>query len=208
MAQGIEQERSKFWDDYQQNGKRGNYNLAFAGEGWTSKNFEPKYEISPTSAYMMFRESTIEYNHSFLTMDFSKCTDMAYTFSMSKITGLNIISFESCTPLNNTFRSAANLTSVELILKEDGSNTFSNTFYGCSKLTSLYITGGKIGKNGFSVADSPNLSKGSLESILNALADKSADTSTTWKVTLGATNLAKLTDEQKAIATEKGWILE
>ncbi|MBO5955586.1 MAG: hypothetical protein J6Q10_02165, partial [Clostridia bacterium] len=67
---------------------------------------------------------------------------------------------------------------------------------------------GKIGKNGFSVSDSKKLSYDSLMSIINALKDYSTDTSgTTYTVTLGTTNLAKLTNEEKAIATQKGWSL-
>ena len=46
----------------------------------------------------------------------------------------------------------------------------------------------------------------SLLSILNALKDYSSSTSS-WVCTLGTTNLEKLTEEQKAIATEKGWTL-
>jgi hypothetical protein len=45
-------------------------------------------------------------------------------------------------------------------------------------------------------------------SIINTLNDYSTYTGTTvFKVTLGSTNLAKLTDAEKAIATEKGWTL-
>lgn len=52
------------------------------------------------------------------------------------------------------------------------------------------------------------LSLESLLSILHGLKDYREDTSgTTYTLTLGTTNLAKLTDEQKAIATEKGWNL-
>ena len=54
-----------------------------------------------------------------------------------------------------------------------------------------------------------NLDHESLLSVVNCLKDYSADTSgTVWKVTLGATNLAKLTADEKAIATGKGWTLE
>lgn len=59
--------------------------------------------------------------------------------------------------------------------------------------------------------DCPNLSVESLLNILNGLFDfVSADitpSSSQGKIALGTTNLAKLTDEQKAIATNKGWTL-
>lgn len=52
------------------------------------------------------------------------------------------------------------------------------------------------------------LTHDSLMSIINALYDWAAEGSTsTYKLTLGSTNLAKLTDAEKAIATEKGWTL-
>lgn len=50
----------------------------------------------------------------------------------------------------------------------------------------------------------PKLTVDSLLSLLNALADGVTDK--TCKI--GTTNLAKLTEEQKAIATDKGWTLE
>ena len=45
----------------------------------------------------------------------------------------------------------------------------------------------------------------SLVSVLNAL--QQLDEGTSYTCTIGSTNLAKLTDEQKAIATNKGWTL-
>jgi hypothetical protein len=45
-------------------------------------------------------------------------------------------------------------------------------------------------------------------SVLNCLNDYSEDTSgTTYTCQLGSTNLAKLTTEEKTIATSKGWTL-
>lgn len=43
-------------------------------------------------------------------------------------------------------------------------------------------------------------------SAINALKDLTGETSKT--LSLGTTNLDKLTDEQKAIATAKNWILK
>jgi hypothetical protein len=68
-----------------------------------------------------------------------------------------------------------------------------------------------IGQNGFNVQNSTKLTHDSLinnegTGILNSLEDKSG-TGSTWTITLGSANLAKLTDGEKAIATQKGWTL-
>jgi hypothetical protein len=65
---------------------------------------------------------------------------------------------------------------------------------------------GTIGQNGLNFSWSINLSHDSLMSIINCLKDYSG-TGTTKTVTLGATNLAKLTTAEKAVATQKGWTL-
>ena len=77
-------------------------------------------------------------------------------------------------------------------------------FRECSALVDLNIVG-TINATGLNVQQSP-LSHDSLMSIINALADKTG-VSGTWKVTLGATNLAKLTADEIAIAEGKGWTL-
>ena len=66
---------------------------------------------------------------------------------------------------------------------------------------------GTIGVNGLNLSGQNNLSHDSLMSMINALADKTGDTSTTWKVIIGSTNLAKLTDAEKQIAIDKNWTL-
>ena len=78
-------------------------------------------------------------------------------------------------------------------------------FNSCSALVDLNIVG-TINAIGLNVSYSKLLSHDSLMSIINALADKTG-VSDTWKVTLGATTLAKLTAEEIAIAEGKGWTL-
>ena len=51
-----------------------------------------------------------------------------------------------------------------------------------------------------------NMSATTMVNLFGNLKDVSTDTNT-YTVSIGSTNLAKLTDEQKAIATGKGWIL-
>lgn len=64
------------------------------------------------------------------------------------------------------------------------------------------LTGWKIALN---LSNCVNLTHDSLMNIINGLADLTGATAET--LTLGATNLAKLTDEEKAIATAKNWTL-
>ena len=80
----------------------------------------------------------------------------------------------------------------------------SNVFKNCNSLTDLNVIG-TINTTGLNVQYSP-LSHDSLMSIINALANKTG-ISGTRKVILGATNLAKLTADEIAIAEGKGWTL-
>ena len=74
---------------------------------------------------------------------------------------------------------------------------------GCKSLTTL---GGFTGlKVSLDLSSSPLLTHDSLLNVINEAADVTASPQT---LTLGATNLAKLTDEEKAIATSKGWTLK
>ena len=73
-------------------------------------------------------------------------------------------------------------------------------FKGCSSLKSILMTGMKVK---FDISASTQFEESDLVTILNNL----ATVTTTQTLTMGATNLAKLTDEEKAIATNKGWTL-
>jgi hypothetical protein len=91
----------------------------------------------------------------------------------------------------------------------DFSNATSATgvFNNNSALENITING-VIKITGLSVYTSNNLTHDSLMSFVNALYDWKANGGTsTYTLTLGSTNLAKLTDAEKAIATEKGWTL-
>lgn len=80
-------------------------------------------------------------------------------------------------------------------------------FYGCTSLTNLNMDGAVLPKSNLKQfgLDSCPLTVESLVSVLNALPQLSSSESFTC--TLGSKNLAKLSDDQKAIATEKGWTL-
>lgn len=76
-------------------------------------------------------------------------------------------------------------------------------FYGANNLTTL---GGFTGlKVNFVLSDCTVLTKESILNVINEAADVTASPKGLY---LGETNLAKLTDEEKAIATSKGWTLK
>ncbi len=73
-------------------------------------------------------------------------------------------------------------------------------FNGCSSLVNAEVSNIKYS---LSFSDSPLLSVDSLVYIINNL----QTVTSTQTLTLGSTNLAKLTTAQKAVATNKGWTL-
>ena len=94
---GVKSEHDRFWDAYQQSGKRTVYEYAFAGEVWDEKMFKPKYNMIPTGAYMMFRSCGLTGDldehlaRAGVTLDFSRCLNAAYLFNLSKIETLGTI---------------------------------------------------------------------------------------------------------------------
>lgn len=77
----------------------------------------------------------------------------------------------------------------------------SNTFKSCTSLTDL---GGFIGLKANLDLSSCPLTHDSIMNVINKAADVTASPKT---LTLGSTNLAKLTEAQIAVATNKGWTL-
>lgn len=207
-----------FWDAFQQNGTRTKYCASF-GCGWTADTFRPKYKMYPTSAYMMFWNNMGEYitvedfdafcKENNIVLDFSQCTNATYALASLHAKRFGVLNFEKCTAMSNLFYSHNWGGGVETIdeLKSSETTVFhSSTFEHATNLTNLTISN-VIANNGFNVSKCTKLTHKSLMSIINALKDYSG-TTTTKTATLGETNLAKLTDEEKDIAENKGWKLE
>ena len=215
--EGIQSEYDRFWDAYQYNGTRTSYISGFAGNGWKAETFKPKYDMAVSNAYLMFSNFSYQTPISLkqilidcgVSLTFPKCSNIGQMFEASGITEIGELDFSTVTRTNGTaiFNACALLESIDKIILPNGQTTFNNWFAGCTALKSVTFEG-VIGANNLNVQKSTLLSHDSLMSIINCLADKSADTSgTTWAVTLGTTNLAKLTDAEKAIATQRGWTL-
>lgn len=214
-----------FWDSFQQSGRRTDYSYAFAGKGWFTDlgtyesadvfcNCNPKYLIKPTNAAYMFYGSTAPSDLEYWSTDIANGVDwsdnqsLASTFQ-NNTSIYNIGEIGASITINNAFNGCVNLaviSNLKLPIYES-IYAYMNAFKGCSSLEILNLEG-RILHNNFDVSDSPLLQKLSIMNIINALADKTNDTSETeWVCTIGEENLAKLTDDEIAIATEKGWVL-
>lgn len=210
---GKKAEYDTFWDEYQKRGQSTNYRYSFAGDGWTDKTFKPKYDITPINATYMFGYSKVTDVKACLescgvTLDLSKATNTGTLFGYCYyLTTLPKIDLSSTTSNSSTFHSSSKLETIEEVAVSENT-PFLSSFNNCTALENMIVTG-TIAKNGFNVQWSTNLSHDSLMSIINCLADKSGDTSgTQWKITLGETNLEKLTLAEKAIMDNKGWLYQ
>ena len=102
---------------------------------------------------------------------------------------------------DNAWNGCSALTTMaQLDLSHAEHEGFLNTWKGCSSLTNL----GGFGaiKQSFSLSNSPKLTVESMMNVINQAATIDAGT-----MNFGSTNLNKLTDAQKAVATSKGWTL-
>lgn len=206
--------KQEFWSDYQAEGNRTNYSFAFAGDGWSNKWFYPQYDLHVVNGYQMFAYSPFEgslkqqLEDAGVTMRFSGEGTLMNLFGYAeKITELGTIDFSNVVVLYNThiFNQCKALKTIEKLIPPNGQTTWAAWFSGCAALETV-IFEGVISSGGLDLSESPKLSRESMLSILNALADKSGS-SGTFKVTFGAVNLAKLSTADKTIATGKGWTL-
>ena len=203
--QGLKDGYNTFWNGYLQDGKRQYFDHAFMY--WSDSDFKPNHNMRPVSANYMFNrfndysrkiiDLEMLLNAQGVTIDFSKCLDLVQTFSTSYISRVGVIDTTNASNLKGTFANANNLITIdELILKDNGSQTFQDVFMGCKSLVNIKISG-TIGKNGFYIT-SPNLSTDSITNIINCLSDSGGE------IGLGS-NIYKLTAEHKKTAAEKGW---
>lgn len=199
---GKQAEHDHFWDVYQQNGNRVSYENAFAGVGWTDETFEPKYDIVPTSTYMMFRYTEITKDVS-KYVDCSKATNNAYSFYGAKIKNL-IVDFSSATGLMSAIGYSQATESIKLKISNAGVK-LTDMFVNMQKLTSLMIDG-KIIESTINLGISP-LTAESAKSLINALWDYSGTANEfKYKVTFSATTKTALEAEGATAPNGDTWL--
>lgn len=149
-------------------------------------------------------------------VDTGSVTDFSSAF-------LNCISLESIPALNTSdatfisaiFSGCSSLKTIEE-LNWEKANNISSAFTNCTSLINLggfknlgqnYSTSSSANTNALTlnISASNNLTHDSLMNVINKVYDIATKGVTTQKIIIGSTNIAKLTAEEIAIATNKGW---
>ncbi len=198
---GKTAEYDRFWDGYQENGDKRSYAYAYTRRGWTDETYKPKYPVIVTgNAEQMYRESRMT---NLVGVDTSGATSVYSAFYNTQLETIDKLDFSKATNTQTAFAHSVDLHTIGELVSSETTVWHTTTFQNCAALTNLTITGTIATSFTCSIA---SLTNDSLMSIIYALKDFSAEGGT-HTCTIGTTNLAKLTDTEKAIATQKGWTL-
>ena len=107
------------------------------------------------------------------------------------------------TNMYNMFSYCSSLTSIPELNTSNVTDMY-NMFSYCSNLETIHMINMKVS---FDISSSTKFTREALVEIINNCYDVTT-LNKTAKLTMGSTNLAKLTEEDKAIATAKGWTLK
>lgn len=218
---GQQAEYDKFWDNFQSNGTRVNYQCAFWR--WSSDAFYPKYDIvsGATNAESMFRyldyERYLQGENVYfdlaqrledcgVVLDISQATHASYMFSFAyNIIRVPELSLISTTNNSNIFHNCRQLKTIDKLILPSTINTlnFNNAFIYCYALENITFEGLICTNIDFSYSP---LTVESMLSVIEHLKDYSSNGGT-HTITFKADRETMLTDEQKALATNKGWSL-
>lgn len=167
------------------NNLRNIYNISNAFAGWNygaQQYINYDLDISNWSFSEIVDTNNCFGNSFFRTIKFPntiKVSNVAYMFSNTK----NLVGIEGTIDIS------------------DVNNNLQYMFIGCSKLEKVYIK--NLNGSGLKISESTNLKKEYLVYLLeNAIVSE-----TTRTINLGSTNLAKLTAEEIAVGTNKGYTI-
>ena len=177
-----------------------NVELFFKNDGvpyFKNMIFSNNVTIASTSFDSCTYLETVKYEAGVTTLNnslFRNCINLKEVELPNTLTTIQSRAFQSCSSLS-TINFPNSLTSIP---------SGNHPFQSCTSLENVTIENG-FNCNYLNLSSSTKYSVETMVSWFNALADRTGDTAYTF--TIGATNLNKLTAEQKAIATNKNWTL-
>lgn len=213
------------WDKFTDSNNRRFYEYAFARSGY--EYIRPPYKLISTSRSLYMFEYCTKLKS--VEKDYFDLSGIATNNTASNTSSM-YYTFRGCSSLEvledigippnayyNTFAGCGKLHTVE-VMRCAKNMTYTNPFYGCTSLTDIKFVG-EIGNN-ITFADCANLSYESLtapeeevngemrKGLIYALYDFVSNGETTTRtLTLHPTVKAKLTEEDEAFITGKGWTL-
>ena len=143
-------------------------------------------------------------------LDTKNVTSMANMFDgCTSLTSIPQLDTSKVKKTGYMFDGCTSLTSIPLL--NYSSVTDLGYMFGFSSLNKLTDLGGfkdlKVSASSYFLDRVPNATVESLMNVINNLYDLTANGLSGKTINFGTTNLNKLTDEQKAVATAKGWTL-
>ena len=146
----------------------------------------------------------------------SNATNMSYMFYGCKLlTTIPQLDTGKVMDMSNMFYSCKLLESLPLLNCQ--SVTSMSNFFGYSDILDKLVDLGGFkdlgkpssvnGTNSRFLDNAPNLTHESLMNVINNLYDRKSNGLSNMSIKFGTTNLNKLSDEEKAIAINKGWNL-
>lgn len=209
--EGYLQSESDFWDAVQDSGNRDVVEYMFCR--WGREYIRPKYKVVYVSGRIL---AMFSYNSKLKKVEKGYFDLSTYTPTIGLGGGCVYSVFYNCPELEEiedigiqagsyyyTFNRCRKLHTIE-VMRCTAEGRYDAPFSYCYALQNI-TTEGEIG-NDISFKDSSLLTIKSLMSIINALVDYSTNESgTTHTLTLHPDALARLSTEQTAIATSKGW---
>ena len=163
-----------------------------------------------TSLYAMFDSCSALINFDPSRWNTSKVTNMEWVFiRCASLTSLNLSNWDTSqvTIMNKFLSSCTSLTSLDISNWNTSKvHGMRNMLYNCHSLETLkcdnlILPNIELGNIGLQY--STKLTVDSIVGLLNALPQSDKG----YSFQIGSDNIAKLSDEQKAIATDKGWTL-
>lgn len=170
-------EYDRFWDAFQGNGERTDYNYAFYGVGWSDVNFYPKYDIPINNVQMVFDQCKItDLKQRLLdcgvrlVFNNTAISSLYYLFRASAITRLPEVGSVKVTNAQLAVNRCMDLKSIDRFILSDTEVSYcNNTFATCTSLTEIRFNEG-IRPTGLNLQWSP-LSRASLENLVSSIAE-------------------------------------
>jgi flagellar biosynthesis/type III secretory pathway protein FliH len=233
VADGKKAEYDAFWDDFQDNGNRTDYENAFYGMGWTAKSLRPKYPIKIVGAgtnvfrhcfFKMGIAAVVEERNklldiSHISIDVSEATTCSQMFANARVTGATLIFSEKITSLTYAFNkgNGGEIAGMKITLLVPNPNCNWSNAFDYHRVQELNLLEGTvIGTNGFNVKWATALPHDSIVSIVNALSTTTSGLSITlsktavnsaFETSSGAKDGSTSAECTALVATRSNWTI-